>query len=368
MYTLAVSGGTVYACGYFTIIGGQNRSGIAALDAMSGLATAWNPQADAYVWTLAVSGSTVYAGGEFLSIGGQSRDYIAALDAVSGLATAWNPGADADVWSLAVNGSTLYAGGDFLRIGGQSRSRIAALDVTTGLATRWSPEANSYVYALAVGGSTLYAGGDFLSIGGTTQSYFAAMQDSPTPTLLARFEAEAMSGGVQLRWQFGEPDRVVSVALERAANQVGPWMPLTLESRRTAEVTEALDQSAAAGETYYYRLTANLTDGTRATFGPISAAMVLAVKVSGLTGIAPNPMSGSTRINFALVRRERVRISVVDVTGREAALLADGQMAPGSYSMLWDGRSGNLRLPAGAYFVRWTSTTRTMNRKLVVMR
>ena len=91
------------------------------------------------------------------------------------------------------------------------------------------------------------------------------------------------------------------------------------------------------------------------------------MRVSGLTGIAPNPASGSTRIKFALVREEKVRISVVDVTGREAALLADGPMAPGSYSMLWDGRKGSARLSAGVYFVRWTSTGRSMNRKLVVL-
>src|SRR5262249_46220699 len=121
------------------------------------------------------------------------------------------------------------------------------------------------------------------------------------------------------------------------------------------------------GETYYYRLNVDLTDGTHAVFGPISAAAVLAVKVSGLTGVSPNPTPGSARIDFALVREERIRISVVDVTGREAALLADGPMAPGSYSMLWDGRTGGAPLRAGTYFVRWRSMSRTMSRKLVVL-
>jgi len=48
-------------------------------------------------------------------------------------------------------------------------------------------------------------------------------------------------------------------------------------------------------------------------------------------------------------------------------LLADGPVAAGSYSMLWDGRRGNLPLPAGVYFVRWTSAGRSMNQKLIFL-
>ena len=72
--------------------------------------------------TLAVSGSTVYAGGDFTSIGGQTRNRIAALDAATGLATAWDPDADNRVLALAVSGSTVYAGGQFTRIGGKPRN------------------------------------------------------------------------------------------------------------------------------------------------------------------------------------------------------------------------------------------------------
>jgi hypothetical protein len=54
-----------------------------------------------------------------------------------------------------------------------------------------------------------------------------------------------------------------------------------------------------------------------------------------------------------VTRAENVRISVMDVAGREVAVLVNGPMAPGSYSMLWDGRRTSLPLPAGAYFVRW---------------
>jgi len=194
IYTLAVSGSTVYAGGEFTSIGGQTRSYIAALDtATTGAATAWNPNADGTVYALAVSGSTVYAGGTFNSIGGLTRNHIAALDAATGDATEWNPNANYEVSALAVSGSTIYAGGWFTNIGGQERNNIAALDAATGAATDWNPDAFGgdyyhYVYALAVFGSTVYAGGDFTSIGGDkSRSDFAQfgpeLTPTPTPTL-----------------------------------------------------------------------------------------------------------------------------------------------------------------------------------------
>jgi hypothetical protein len=216
-------------------------------------------------------------------------------------------------------------------------------------------------------GSTVYAGGGFSNIGGQSHPGIAALQDSPTPTLLVRFDAEATGAGILLRWQFGDP-RVLHVTPERSTYRQGPWTQPVMERHREADAVEALDASAISGERYWYRLIAELADGTRTTFGPIDVAAVLAARTSGITGIAPNPATGDARIDFALTHAENVRISVMDVAGREVAVLVNGPMASGSYSMLWDGRRTSLPLPAGAYFVRWASRTSTMTRRLVITR
>jgi hypothetical protein len=132
---LSVNGSTVYAGGTFTNIGGQARNRIAAIDASTGSATAWNPDAGGAggggnVRALLVNGSTVYAGGLFYSIGGQTRECLAALDAATGSATSWNPtagGGDPAVLALSLSGSTVYAGGNFSDMSGLPHSRLAAI-------------------------------------------------------------------------------------------------------------------------------------------------------------------------------------------------------------------------------------------------
>ena len=187
---LVLSGSTVYAGGYFETIGGQSRMGIAALDVDSGLATSWNPNANINldsglgIEALAVSGSTVYVAGAFTTIGGQSRDHLAALDANSGAAKAWNPELDATgsapVSLLVVSGSTVFASGFFDSIGGQSRLGLAGLDAATGNATDWDPQPDFYVNALTVSGTTAHVGGAFSSVGRRVTGSYAQLDTVPS--------------------------------------------------------------------------------------------------------------------------------------------------------------------------------------------
>ena len=154
-------------------IGGQTRNFIARLNAATGLADSFNPNANLFVRTIAVQANgKILAGGYFNganSIGGQSRNRIARLDPATGLADSFNPNASDIVRSITVQpDGKILVGGFFSganSIGGQTRNFIARLDATTGLADSFNLNANSSVLAIAVqSDGKVLAGGDFTTL------------------------------------------------------------------------------------------------------------------------------------------------------------------------------------------------------------
>jgi hypothetical protein len=173
--TITAAGNIVYVGGGFQLIGGDDRKYLAAINAVTGQGTSWNPGADGSVLTLLLDNGLLYVGGYFSSLGGQKRGNLGAIDLATGQATPWNPGADRLVTCLVKLGNTVYAGGSFTSIGGQARSNLAAIDATTGLATPFNPGTDSNVYSLVAENGVLYAGGAFSTVGGQPRGYLAAI-------------------------------------------------------------------------------------------------------------------------------------------------------------------------------------------------
>jgi uncharacterized delta-60 repeat protein len=182
-------------------IGGQTRNKIARLDATTGLADSWNPNANSNVVAITVQADgKILVGGSFAganSIGGQTRNRIARLDSATGLADSFDPNANGNVTSIAVQADgKILAGGNFNganSIGGQMRNRIARLDATTGLADSFDPNANNGVLSIAVqtDGKILVGGvfGGANSIGGQMRSKIARLD--PTTGVADSFNPNA---------------------------------------------------------------------------------------------------------------------------------------------------------------------------------
>jgi hypothetical protein len=146
------------------------------------LATSWNPAANGIVYTLKLNGSMLYAGGAFTVIGGENRNRLAALD-MSAQASAWNPDSNGTVYTLGLAGTTIYAGGAFSSMTGQPRANLAAIDAT-GQQLAWNPGSGGIVYALLPSGTSVYIGGDFTTVAGTKVSSLAAVGGVPVAPVM----------------------------------------------------------------------------------------------------------------------------------------------------------------------------------------
>jgi hypothetical protein len=84
----------------------------------------------------------------------------------------------------------------------------------------------------------------------------------------------------------------------------------------------------------------------------------------------PNPFNPSTVIEYALASRSDVRLVIVDLLGKTVrTLVSQTRQAAGSYSVSWDGRSGNGVLCAsGVYFYRLETRFGSESRKMILLK
>ena len=186
MAALVASGSTVYAGGAFTQVGGIPRRNVAAfrnVPGEQGTVLPFDGDVDGPVQSLALTGDTLYLGGTFRASteasprSSATRRNLAAVDATTGIARDWDPDADSAVSALAVAGDTVFAGGAFGMVNRSTpRQRLAAFDALSGTARAWDPSADATVRSLAVYGSTVFAGGDFANVnGGVPRAGIAAL-------------------------------------------------------------------------------------------------------------------------------------------------------------------------------------------------
>jgi trimeric autotransporter adhesin len=203
---LALCGNKLYVGGCFTTIGGQKRTGLAALDATTGKTLDWNAEWGSVgeVRTILADGPTVYAGGYNGSWLAQSeRRHVVAFDSGSGVMLNWNPRVFGEVLAIAKIGSTVFIGGDFDTVGKTEHRRLAAVNAQSGEALDWNWNIDSRgVECLAAIGTTLFVGGHFESFGGERRNNLAAL--------------DATSGRV-LSWK-PDPNNQVGTMVADSAN------------------------------------------------------------------------------------------------------------------------------------------------------
>lgn len=84
----------------------------------------------------------------------------------------------------------------------------------------------------------------------------------------------------------------------------------------------------------------------------------------------PNPFNAQTQIRFALPEQTHVRLTIYNVLGQEVYTLVDEDLAPGYYTLAWDGITrGGAQVASGVYIYRInTSSGFTDIRRMLLLK
>jgi hypothetical protein len=138
---LSDDGTRLYAGGTFTVIGGQTRTHVAAINlADHSIVAGWKGRAAGMVRDLVAQGNTLYISGKITTVDGVASRGIGAVDATTGLRDpSFAFSADNDVLGLALAGTRLVISGSFTQVNGVPRASLASIDLATHTLTSWSP-------------------------------------------------------------------------------------------------------------------------------------------------------------------------------------------------------------------------------------
>jgi hypothetical protein len=192
--------------------------------------------------------------------------------------------------------------------------------------------------------------------------------DGATSTLLATFVANPVDAGMELRWQLGDPNQFAQISVDRATASTGPWTALAVTPSRDGDQYVAVDGAVESGQTYWYRLNGVTTRGASLALGTITGTAGKPVTEFAISKVSPNPSPGPTAIEFTVPRMANVKVSVLDVVGREVAQLASGPHPAGRYNVMWSGDLNGKRAPSGMYFIRLQAPGVRATRRAIITR
>ena len=80
--------------------------------------------------------------------------------------------------------------------------------------------------------------------------------------------------------------------------------------------------------------------------------------------VAPNPISGSTKISFTLKQSEKISLRIYDMNGRLIKTFTEGMFTAGSHQLEWNASN----IGAGVYLLRMETAGYSESRKLIVVK
>jgi len=119
---------------------------------------------------------------------------------------------------------------------------------------------------------------------------------------------------------------------------------------------------------YYSTLVQDFYDSNFPVFVPNITDNIL-IKEFQLSQNYPNPFNPTTSLQYTIGSRQFVTLKVYDLLGREVATLVNEEKPAGTYEVIFDSHSGEVRnLPSGIYFYQLKAGGYSETKKMILMK
>lgn len=179
-----------------------------------------------------------------------------------------------------------------------------------------------------------------------------------------------------LRWTATDSLGVATVDLWMSRDGGATFDTIATARPNTGSYDWVVTPPATSGPTALLRVVArdavgnvgqDASDQPFAIMSPSASAPLGGVAAFDLAPVRPNPTRGTVHVDYALPRSASVCVWVADLAGRRLATLAEGDQAPGRYTVTWSTRDAREPIAAGVYFVRFEAAGRTFVRRFALV-
>ncbi len=193
--------------------------------------------------------------------------------------------------------------------------------------------------------------------------------NSTVPVELASFSAQIADQAVELSWLTISESNNFGFDVEESADgeaftKIGfvKGHGTTLAEQRY----QFIDSDVRPGA-HYYRLRQIDFDGAFEYSSTLQVNMA-APQTFALAQNYPNPFNPETAIQFAVPEAASVQVTIYNALGRAVRTLVNGEFAPGTHSVTWDGRDDNGQQAAsGLYLYTVKAGKFVQTRKMIML-
>ncbi|HEX5131823.1 MAG TPA: FlgD immunoglobulin-like domain containing protein [Candidatus Krumholzibacteria bacterium] len=189
------------------------------------------------------------------------------------------------------------------------------------------------------------------------------------PVLISRFDARPGDGGVVLSWELGGDETAERYTVMRRTGDETFQVPIAAGAV-IGDRGSYLDDTVEPATTYRYELVVRTHDGSE--YRSLSQTVTTVTSTLVLGQNHPNPFNPVTAIPYTLPNGSdavRVRLLILDVSGRLVRTLVNEDQTGGAREAVWEGKDdrGNP-VSSGVYFYVLDVANKRLTRKLVMLK